>query len=1186
VLPKVLSKRYRIENELGRGASGTVYRAQDTVLDRAVALKLLEGGLLDAEARERLGREARAAAALNHPNIVAVYDSGEDQGHAFLVMELVEGTNLRDAGALDLAQVVSVARQLCAALGHAHANGIVHRDLKPANVLVIRERSGLTAKLADLGLALSRRATRITSEGTLMGTALYLAPEQALGPEVDGRADLYALGAVLYEQLAGRPPFTGDDPLAVISQHLHAPVVPPRTFRPDLPPALEAVIVRLLAKAPADRFATAKDVDEALAAAPLDSAGEVPVPSSTDRMELLDQLARGRLVGRRGELRQLRELWLRARQGQGHLALVSGEPGVGKTRLAHELIVFAQLNGATVLRGGSYEYEASTPYLPFIEAVRGWARSVDLATLRSKLGDTASELARFAPEIETRLGALEPNPPLPPHEERLRLFDQVARFFRALAADDGLLLFIDDLHWGDHGSLALLHYLLRNLRDARWLVVATYREVELGRDHPLAGSLVEWNRERLATRVSLGRFSLSETSAHLATLFGQETVTTDFAEVVHRETEGNPFFIEEVVKALIEQGQIYRDQEGWQREAATALVIPQSIKAAVGRRLERLSAPCLEALHTAAALGKLFAFAELASAVTLDEGALLDALDEACAAQLARATSGESFAFTHDKIREVLYEELNPIRRRRLHMKIGNALETLYATSLDAHTPDLAHHFCEAGENHKGRDYSQRAAARSLAMFATDEALGHLLHARECAEALDDEPGVLDLDRKLGDLYNLRGELGPAEAACRRVLDALTDPHERAAAQVRLGDIYARNGLQQGLDLLNEALLVLDPATQTLERAEALTIVGRYHHYRLEHRRAIEFLEEARAMLEPLDEPEALVTLYGYFAGAYQHLAQFEESMDWARRCLTLGERHRNPIISMMGHEFLSEDYASICDWRQTREHARRNLEIGERTGSLERLAWTAFPLALAAYFTGDLEDVLRETERGLALFERTGDLRGSIFPRSIRAWALLDLGRDDEARAEAARSFADSDKVAQGVLRVNGRGAVAYIDLRRGDPAHAVALGRECEAFFTGTDHLIGLTFMYPWFAEACVEAGELAEAERVLGVAIPLSEGCGARSSTVRLLRARGMLHAAQGDPKAADHDFADALKMAETLEMRPEIARTLACRARLRRSAGDAKGAAADAKRAAEIFEACGALPEMEKVRSEAG
>jgi tetratricopeptide (TPR) repeat protein/tRNA A-37 threonylcarbamoyl transferase component Bud32 len=1181
----LLNKRYRLESELGRGASGTVYRAHDTVLDRAVAVKMLDGGL-DEHARERLGREARAAAALNHPNIVAMYDSGEDNGRAFLVMELVEGANLRDAGALDLAQVVAVARQLCAALGHAHTHGIVHRDLKPANVLVIRERTGLTAKLADLGIALSRRATRITSEGTLLGTALYLAPEQALGPEVDGRADLYALGAVMYEQLAGRPPFTGDDPLAVISQHLHAPVVPPRTFRPDLPPGLESVIVRLLAKAPSDRFASAKEVDEALASAPLESAGETPVPSGNDRMALLDQLARGRLVGRRGELQQLRELWLRARHGQGHLALVSGEPGVGKTRLAHELIVFAQLNGGTVLRGGSYEYEAATPYLPFVEAVRGWARSVDLTTLRERLGDTARELARFAPEIETRLGPLEPNPPLPPHEERLRLFDQVARFFRALAAEDGLLLFIDDLHWADHGSLALLHYLLRNLRDARWLVVATYREVELGRDHPLAGSLVEWNRERLATRVSLGRFSLSETSALLATLFGQESVTEDFAEVMHRETEGNPFFIEEVVKALIEQGQIYRDDEGWQREAATELVIPQSIKAAVGRRLERLSAPCLEALHAAAALGKFFVFAELASAVALDEGALLDALDEACAAQLARPTSGESFAFTHDKIREVLYEELNPIRRRRLHMKIGNALETLYATSLDAHSPDLAHHYCEAGENNKGRDYSLRAAARSLSVFATDEAVGHLLHARECAEALDDEPGVLDLDRKLGDLYNLRGELGPAEAARRRVLDGLTDPHERAAAQVRLGDIYARNGLPQGMDLLNEALAVLDPVTQALDRAEALTIVGRYHHYRLEQRRAIEFFEQARVVLEPLDEPETLVTLYGYFAGAYQHLAEFEESMNWARRCLTLGERYRNPIVSMMGYEFLAEDFSALGDWRQARENARRNVEIGERTGALERLAWTAFPLALAAYFTGDLEDCVRETERGLALFVRTGDVRGSIFPRAVRAWALIDLGRDDEARIEAGRAFADSERVAQAVLRVNGRGAQAYIDLRRGEPARAVASGRECEAYFTGTDHRIGLTFMYPWFAEACVEARELEEAERALGIAIPLCEGCGAKPGVVRLMRARGMLHAARGDRDAAERDFAEALKRAEAIEMRPEMARTLAHRARLRRGAGDAKGAAADAKRAAELFKACGAVPELEKVKSEAG
>jgi len=205
---------------------GTVYRAHDTLLNRAVAVKVLSETGLGTEGRARLLREAQAAAQLNHPNIVSVYDAGEADDQPFIVMELVEGESLYARWPLPPEAVLDVAAQICAALDHAHTHGIVHRDLKLENILITPEG---TAKLTDFGLARSL-ASRLTSEGTLVGTVFYLAPELALGQPFDGRADLYALGVLLYELTTGRLPFTADDPLSVISQHLHAPVVPPRAL--------------------------------------------------------------------------------------------------------------------------------------------------------------------------------------------------------------------------------------------------------------------------------------------------------------------------------------------------------------------------------------------------------------------------------------------------------------------------------------------------------------------------------------------------------------------------------------------------------------------------------------------------------------------------------------------------------------------------------------------------------------------------------------------------------------------------------------------------------------------------------------------------------------------------------------------------------------------------------------------
>src|SRR4029453_887840 len=268
--------------------------------------------------------------------------------------------------------------------------------------------------------------------------------------------------------------------------------------------------------------------------------------------------------------------------------MLSGEPGVGKTRLAQDLVAHAQQSGATVLRGGCYEYEATTPYLPFVETFREWTRRQGAAQLRAALGPTAPEIAKLAPEIEAKLGPLAANPPLSPSEERMRLFDTAARFLASLAAERGLLIFIDDVHWADQGTLSLLHYLLRHLRNDRVLVLAAYREIELDRAHPLASALVEWNRERLATRLVIGRLSHADTGALVATLFGMRSVSDEFVTALYRETEGNPFFIEEVIKSLIEQGQIYREEEGWGRKEMHELAIPQSVKEAIGRRLPAL----------------------------------------------------------------------------------------------------------------------------------------------------------------------------------------------------------------------------------------------------------------------------------------------------------------------------------------------------------------------------------------------------------------------------------------------------------------------------------------------------------------------------------------------------------------------------------------------------------------------
>jgi len=266
----IAAGRYRVDDVLGRGGMATVYLARDDELDRPVAIKLLAGHLADDPIfRDRFVREARLAAGLSHPNIVQIYDAGEDDGNPYIVMEYVEGRSLSEQfdalGRLAAARAVDLGVQVCAGLEQAHAAGLVHRDIKPGNLLLRRVDD--TVKIADFGIARAAESTRLTQMGSILGTAAYLAPEQALGEEVTAAADIYSLGCVMYECLTGRTPYVFESLAELAVKHREEPMEPLRELRPEVSPDLEAVVMRCLARSPSYRPPSAAALAKELAAA-------------------------------------------------------------------------------------------------------------------------------------------------------------------------------------------------------------------------------------------------------------------------------------------------------------------------------------------------------------------------------------------------------------------------------------------------------------------------------------------------------------------------------------------------------------------------------------------------------------------------------------------------------------------------------------------------------------------------------------------------------------------------------------------------------------------------------------------------------------------------------------------------------------------------------------------------------
>ena len=834
-----LQNRYRLDAQLGRGGMGVVYRGHDILLNRGVAVKMLsERASLDTEGRARLLREAQSVAQLNHPNVVSVYDAGEANGSPFIVTELVEGESLHERRPQDLDETLAIMCQVCTALEHAHANGIIHRDLKPENVLLAPDG---TAKLMDFGLARSV-ASRLTTEGTIIGTVFYLSPEQALGQTIDNRADLYSLGVMLYELTTGQLPFTADDVLGVISQHLHAPVVPPRAKNPEIPLALDSLIVQLLSKAPEDRPASAARVldalTEALSLQPPGASLPTRVPSEpsqlTGGIALLDRMVRGRLLGRESELAELRNVWDRAARGEGHLVLISGEPGIGKTRLAQELTVYAQLRGALILEG-HFDPESGVPYLGFWEALRNHVRSRPPELARKEIGSAAPELIKLVPEVEEIMGTVKPNPPMGEAEaERLRLFDHITQFLLRLAAQSPILFLLDDLHWADEPSLQLLHFILRNTQQAPVLLVGTYYETELEPARPLYEALVGLNRERLYTRLILSRLPADDVGELLRALL-DSPVDDRLVNAIARETDGNPFFVEEVVKSLLEQNALQIEAGRYVPVEGSELEVPQSIQIAIGKRLAGLSGECQLALRQAAVLGHKLDFEVLLDLGEWEEDPLLDALDEAEQAQLIAQVKGRGetgYRFEHELLVQVLYNSINRRRQARLHQRAGEALERIYANQLDEHVEALARHFSLARPDvaEKALTYSLQAAEKAMAVYAYRQTARQY----ERALALTDQPVVqMDAYLGLGRAFILLDDHKAATAVIRQGLH-LAERCGDDARRARLLYAQAQNASRQhrsdgGKPEVEAALVAAEQAGDEVYLAQSLLLLAEVH---------------------------------------------------------------------------------------------------------------------------------------------------------------------------------------------------------------------------------------------------------------------------------------------------------------------------------------------------------------------
>lgn len=952
----LLGGRYAIVDHLGHGGMGHIYRAIDRLTGTQVALKRVVAagqeptpGYIDTgvDPRLLLTQEFQALASLRHPHIIGVLDYGFDEAQQpYFTMELIdEARTILEAGQMEPQTVqIQLLVQVLQALNYLHRRGIVHRDLKPGNVLVAKQGASFPVevtggvvlpgivKVLDFGLS----AQMDKAAGTA-GTLAYMAPEALQGRPIGPTADLYAVGVLAYELFTGRHPFLESDTANFIEQVLHQPVS--LKGLESLDPFVVRIVLRLLAKDSTSRYPAAADVIRAFRQV-LDE--PILVETEETRESFLQA---ARFVGRDEELGQLLSAMEQALAGRGSAWLVGGESGVGKSRLLDELRIRALVRGAMVLRGQATS-GAGSPFTLWQPVVRRLVLSTAIGDLQ------AGVLKSLIPDIEFLLNRPVPDPPeLDTQGAQTRLMlafaDLVQRQERPLT------ILIEDLQWAGRESLDMLAWLTRSVHEQPLLVVGDYRDDERP---DLEDQFPNMNGMKLSRLNDRAIAELSES------MLGEAGRRPQVLELLSRDTEGNPFFLVEVVRALAEEA---GELEKIGTQALPDHVFTGGLQRLVQRRLNQVPHAGRVVLQLAAVGGRVLDLPMLKAAVpalNLEDWLTI------CSNAAVLILRDDRWQFSHDKLRLGLLDGLSEGALQEMHQRIALALETAYGEA-PYQAARLAYHWSRAGNNTKEKHYAAAAGLYALTGGAPQEAvkfLGRAVYLEETVRSADRAQSAIDRlrlarwRRQLSEAYLARAQLAESRSSLQESLQVLGWPVPNSRLKL-------------------VPVLVSQLGIQLAHRFRPERFVGRASH------------EQAAFMLEATRAYQQLAEIY-YFANDKPLILLS------GLRALNLSER-AGPSPE------LARAYANLCvisgllrldRWAEA--YSNLALDTATAVDDASALAWVLLLSGTYQVGLGRWTEAQELADRSLALCHRTGDKR--VLGLAIALRSLIPYHQGDFADA------------------------------------------------------------------------------------------------------------------------------------------------------------------------------------------
>ena len=888
--------------------------------------------------------------------------------------------------------------------------------------------------------------------------------------------------------------------------------------------------------------------------------GDAPLPVGG----FLGARPAGPLVARDDELRQALAAVEAVIGGSGRMVLLAGEPGIGKTRLAQEISLALGGLGFLVASGRCYEPEQTVAYYPFLEAL-ATAYAATSPDLRASVERRWPDVVRLLPDRQPQVGGISASEPTAAatagQDEQQRLFWSVTGFVLALAKRRPVAILLDDLQWADAASLALLQHLARQTRAARVFLLGAYRDVEVQRQHPLEAVLRSLGREQLVERVPVRRFMPEGTAALVSSAIGGREVSAEFVALLHQRTDGNPFFTQEVLRALVERGDLYHENGRWERRALDEIEVPESIRSAIGERVSRLGSGTQPILQEAAILGQTFTFADLQALGGHSESELEAALEAAYLAGLIREMGRDGYSFNHALTQQALYAEVSARRRRRLHAAAGEALERLPERLRERRVSELAWHFVQADDAERALGYALLAGQQAEIVFGYVEAERYYRTAVELARDLGDRSREAAALERHGGVLRVLACFDDALAALDAALGIYHELDDfegvgRVAAQ--LGQVYADRGAPA------DGIRQLQPLVASLEeralapdvRAAAVDALAQLYHLSGRYGEQLATAERAAALARDGGDTRLLAQTEMRRGNALRMLGRMTEAADVLDDTMRLAESAGDRRQLAYALENVSVVYLLQGEFTKTVRYVERARALAERMGDPLLIELMTLRHGMNAFVTSDWAGARRDFERAGALMRQIGMSWVSMYCQLGMGFVQLAQG-EEEAALKNLREAAEMAEYGGDLQALRwAQSSLAEHDLLNGQAA--AARGR-LEPLLDRPGQEEGMvTYLMPMLAWAYLDLGLVDQAHDVEERCLSRSRAEGIRVALVEGLRVRAMRELRRDNQEAARAALDEALAGCRAIGYPYGEVRALYTYALLHRQAGEAEAA----------------------------